>query len=211
MWLLLRAHQRCSGKPTQDYKDLYFKYTKGVRSYHGYVATATAALPQPCSMPRLLVTRPHGLYLAHVVRRHSTSRRSVTLGLAVCLVMLSRHLTHRPAMRAAATWPRSRNGSTSTTLCATTTSPPPRVWVPRLIARLITRLVVLLVVDYSTSRGLVVDYFASTARLGASARRVARHAARRTAHRRLLRLARARRRLLRLHRAFGCLGLSHGS
>jgi hypothetical protein len=32
--------------------------------------------------------------------------------------------------------------------------------VPRLVARLITRLVAPLVVDYSTSRRLVVDYFA---------------------------------------------------
>jgi hypothetical protein len=36
-----------------------------------------------------------------------------------------------------------------------------------------------LVVDDSASRRLVVDYFASTARPGASARRAARHAARR--------------------------------
>jgi hypothetical protein len=47
------------------------------------------------------------------------------------------------------------------------------------------RLVALLVVDYSASRRLVVaDYFAFAARPGASARRAARHAARR----RLLRL-----------------------
>jgi hypothetical protein len=37
-----------------------------------------------------------------------------------------------------------------------------------------TRLVAPLVVDYSASRRLVVDYFASAARLGASARRAAR-------------------------------------
>jgi hypothetical protein len=54
---------------------------------------------------------------------------------------------------------------------------------------------------------LEVDYFAFAARPGASARRAARHAARR----RLLRLAQARRRLLRLHRASGCLGTSCGS
>jgi hypothetical protein len=53
-----------------------------------------------------------------------------------------------------------------------TTSPPPRVRVPRHV----TRLVAPLVVDYS---GLVVDYFAYTARLGASARRAARHGVRR--------------------------------
>jgi hypothetical protein len=33
--------------------------------------------------------------------------------------------------------------------------------VPRHVARLVTRLAVLLVVDYSASRRLVVDYFAS--------------------------------------------------
>jgi hypothetical protein len=58
-----------------------------------------------------------------------------------------------------------------------TTSPPPCVQVHRHIASLI--------VDYSTSRRLVVDYFASAARPGASAR----HAARHTARRRLLRLS----------------------
>jgi hypothetical protein len=49
--------------------------------------------------------------------------------------------------------------------------------VPRHVARLVTRLVAPLVVDYSASPRLVVDY--STARPGASARRVARHATRR--------------------------------
>jgi hypothetical protein len=51
------------------------------------------------------------------------------------------------------------------------------------------RLVAPLVVDYSTSRRLVVDYFASAARLGASAHRAARRAARR----RLLCVTQARR------------------
>jgi hypothetical protein len=85
--------------------------------------------------------------------------------------------------------------------------------VPRHVARLVTRLVAPLVVDYSASRRLVVnyfayaarpsashvtrlvawlvaplvvDYFAYTMRPGASARRAARHAA----HRRLLRAPR---------------------
>jgi hypothetical protein len=49
--------------------------------------------------------------------------------------------------------------------------------VARHIARLGTRLVAPLVVDYSALRRLVVDYFASTARPSASARRAARHAA----------------------------------
>jgi hypothetical protein len=62
---------------------------------------------------------------------------------------------------------------------SSTTSPTPRVRVPRHVAR------------------LVVDYFAYAARPGASARRMARHP--------------ARRRLLHLRRASGCLGTSRGS
>jgi hypothetical protein len=71
----------------------------------------------------------------------------------------------------------------------------PRVQVPRLVTRLVAPLVVdyfasrRLVVDYFASRRLVVDYFAYATRLGALARRTARHAARRAARRRLLRLA----------------------
>jgi hypothetical protein len=59
------------------------------------------------------------------------------------------------------------------------TSPTSRHRMPRIVARLVTRLVAPLVVDYSTSCRLVVDYFTSAARPGASARRTARHAARR--------------------------------
>jgi hypothetical protein len=66
--------------------------------------------------------------------------------------------------------------------------------VARLVPRLVTRLVVPLVVDFSASRRLVVDYFTSAACPGASARRVARRA--------------ARSRQLRLRRASGCLGTS---
>jgi hypothetical protein len=44
----------------------------------------------------------------------------------------------------------------------------PRVRVPRQVARLVKRLVVPLVVDYSASRKLVVDYFPYAVRLGAS-------------------------------------------
>jgi hypothetical protein len=61
--------------------------------------------------------------------------------------------------------------------------------VARLVMRLITRLVAPLVIDYSASRRLVVDYFDSAAHPGASALRAAHHAARRDARRRLLRLA----------------------
>jgi hypothetical protein len=52
------------------------------------------------------------------------------------------------------------------------------------------RLVAPLVVDYSASHWLAVDYFVFAARPGASARHAARHAARRAARRRLLRLGR---------------------
>jgi hypothetical protein len=62
--------------------------------------------------------------------------------------------------------------------------------VPRHNARLVTRLVAPLVVDYSASRRLIVDYFASAARLGASARRAAHYTVRRAARRRLLRVTR---------------------
>jgi hypothetical protein len=55
--------------------------------------------------------------------------------------------------------------------------------VPRHVARLVTRLVAPLIVDYSASRRLVVDYFAYAARPGASARRAARRAVRCAAHR----------------------------
>jgi hypothetical protein len=72
------------------------------------------------------------------------------------------------------------------------------------------RLVALLVVDYSALRRLVVDYLASAKRPGASTRRASRHAARRAARRRILRLAQARHRLLRLRRASGCLSTSRG-
>jgi hypothetical protein len=94
---------------------------------------------------------------------------------------------------------------------SSTTSPPPRVRVPRHIARLVTRLVAPIVVDYSASRRLVVNYFASAARLGASARRAARHGACRAARRRVLHLMQAPHRLFRLRCASGCLGTLRGS
>jgi hypothetical protein len=81
--------------------------------------------------------------------------------------------------------------------------------VPQHVARLVTRLVAPLIVDYSASFRLVINYFAYAARPGASARRAAYHAARRAAHHAAHRAA--RRRLLRLQRASGCLGTSCGS
>jgi hypothetical protein len=98
-----------------------------------------------------------------------------------------------------------RQGSSSTT------SSSPRLRVPRLLSRLVTRLVAPLVVDYSASPRLVVDYFVFAAPPGASARRAAWHAACRAARHRLIRLTQAHRRLLLLRRASGCLGTSRGS
>jgi hypothetical protein len=109
----------------------------------------------------------------------------------------SRLLRLRRASECLGTSRGSSRGSSLTTPpragSSSTTSPPPRVRVPRIVARLVTR--------------LVVDYFAYAVRPSASARRMARHAARR----RLLRLAQARRRLLRLRRTSECLGTSRGS
>jgi hypothetical protein len=116
--------------------------------------------------------------------------------------------------RSSSTTPR-HAGSVSTTPpragSSSTTSPPSRVRVPRHVTRLVTRLVAPLVVDYSASRRLVIDYFAYTARLGTSARRTSRDAARHAARRRLLSLAQACRGLLSLGRVSGCLGTSRGS
>jgi hypothetical protein len=99
---------------------------------------------------------------------------------------------------------RDTSSTTSPRACSSsTTSPPPRVWVPRHVARLVTRLVV----DYFASRRLVIDYVTYATRPVASARR----AACRVTHRRLLHLAPDRRRLLRLRRTSGYLGTSHGS
>jgi hypothetical protein len=93
-----------------------------------------------------------------------------------------------------------REYSSSLSRLQRSTSPTPRARVPQHVARLVTRLVAplaLLVVDYLSSttsptpRGqvprhvawlvapLVVDYFTYAARLGASARRAARHGVRR--------------------------------
>jgi hypothetical protein len=123
-------------------------------------------------------------------------RRLLRLCRASGCLGTSRGSSRGSSRRSSSTTP-PRVGSSSTT------APPPHVRVPRHAARLVTRLVV----DYSASRRLVVDYFAYAASPGASARRVAHLAARHQ----LLRLAQARRRLLQLRRAFGCLGTSRGS
>jgi hypothetical protein len=103
----------------------------------------------------------------------------------------------------------SRRSSSTTTPRAgssSTTPPPPCVRLPWHVVRLVMRHVAPLVVDYSASRRLVVDYFASVARPGASACRAARRAARCQ----LLCLAQTRRRILRLRRTSVCLDTSRG-
>jgi hypothetical protein len=183
----------------------------------------------------------HQLYYAYVVHpdapsRRSTSSQSVALARTVCPVIPLCVVTIRLAAatdilrlrRASGCLGTSRGSSRGSSRRSSSITPPhagsssitsplPRVRVPRHIARLIAPLVV----DYSASRRLVVDYFPSATRPGASARRAAHHAARRGARRRILRLVRARRRqlhlaqvrrrLLRLRCPSGCLGTSRGS
>jgi hypothetical protein len=136
----------------------------------------------------------HQLYRAHAVHpdapsRRSTSCQSVALALAVCPVIPLCVMTIRLAAatdilhlvqarrrllrlrRASGCLGTSRGSSCGS---SSTTSPTPCVRVPRHVARLVT--------------WLVVDYFDYTARPGASARRVAHHAA----YRRLLSAPRLR-------------------
>jgi hypothetical protein len=100
----------------------------------------------------------------------------------------SRHSSSTLRLRRASECLSTSRGSSrgSSRRSSSTTSPTPRVRVPWLVTRLVSP--------------LVVDY-AYAARLGASARCAARHAAHLT----------ARRRLLRLRRASGCLGTSRDS
>jgi hypothetical protein len=116
-------------------------------------------------------------YFTHTARSGASARRAVRRAARHRLLRIAqvrrRLLRPRRASRCLDT----SRGSSSTT------SPTPRVRVPRHVARL--------VVDYFAR--LVVDFFAYSARLG------------------VLRLAQARRRLLHLRRASGCLGTSRGS
>jgi hypothetical protein len=140
-------------------------------------------------------------YFAYAARPGASARRAarhVTRRRLLRLTQARRRLLH--LHRASGCFSTSRDlsrDSSSTTSpragLSSTTSPTPRVRVPRHIAWLVTR--------------LVIDYFTYTLRLVALARR----AACRVTHRRLLRLAQARRRLLRLRRASRCLGTSRGS
>jgi hypothetical protein len=153
----------------------------------------TSALRQPRRAPRLLVSG----------RTRSASTSSCTASTRHHSLGCSDLPRLRRASGCLGTW----RGSSRNSSRGSSSTPLPHVRVPRHVARLVTRLAVSLVVDYSASRRLVVDYFASATCPGASARRAARHAARH----RLLHLVQARCRLLCLRRASGCLGTSRGS
>jgi hypothetical protein len=191
------------------------------RDYSSPSCTGSTS-PTPCTAttrhPDCIASATRLGALARRVARHAARR--ATRSRLLCLAQARRRLlrlrrasgclgtslgSSRGLSRRSSSTSPPRAGSVSTT------SPTPRVRVPRHLARLFTRLVALLVVDYSASRRLVVNYFAYAARPGASARRAARHTACRAARRQLLRLAHARRQLLRQCRASGCLGTSRGS
>jgi hypothetical protein len=125
-------------------------------------------------------------YFAFAARPGASARRA-----AHCRLLRLRRVsgcfgTSRGSLRHSSSTTSPRAGSSSTT------SPTPRVWVPRHVVRLVMRLVV----NCFASRRLLVDYFAYATRPCASACRAVHQA--------------ARRRLLHLRRASGCFGLSRG-
>jgi hypothetical protein len=161
----------------------------------------TLALLQQRRAPRLLVSRSHRLYFSYAVRRdysssrlhrlyyayavhldassrRSTSRQTVALALAVCLVIPLCVVTTRLVVATDTLRLRRASGCLGTShglscgssrRLSSTTSTTPRVRVPRHVARLVTWLIA----------PLIIDYFAYAARPGASARHATRHAAHR--------------------------------
>jgi hypothetical protein len=119
----------------------------GDASEYDYSSFCASALPHQHRAPRLLVSWSHLFYINNAVRRdYSSPGCTDSTSAMTCDRDYSFH---------------GNTGSTSTTPCAAATSssyragstlPMPRIWVPRLLAR------------------LVVDYFAYAAHLGASAR-----------------------------------------
>jgi hypothetical protein len=172
----------------------------------------TSALRQPRRAPRLLVSgctrststppcaattrlRLHALYVNLVVRRDysspghtcSTSTSSCTASTRLhspgCsnlprLLRLHRASGCLGTSRGSSCGSSRRSSSTTLPRPGSSSTTPPCVRVPPHVAQLVMRLVA----------PLIVDYFAYTARPGASARRAARH----MAHRRLLRAPRLR-------------------
>jgi hypothetical protein len=157
------------------------------------LSSTTSPTPRvrvPRHVARLVVD-----YFTYAMRLVASARHAachVTHRRLLRLVQARRRLLR---LRCASGWLRTSRGllrdSSSTTSPRTgsssTTSPTPRVRVPRHVARLVMQ--------------LVVDYFDYAARPGASARRAAHHATRRAACRRLLSLRCSSR----------CLSTSHGS
>jgi hypothetical protein len=150
----------------------YFASRRLVVDYFAY-ATRSGASARRAARRRLLHLR----------------RASGCFGTSRGLSRDSSSTTSPRAGSSSTTSPRAGSSSTTSTRAglSSTTSTTPRVRVLWHIARLVTRLVM----------PLVIDYFTYTACPGASARRAARHA--------------ARRQLLQLCRASQCLGTSRGS
>jgi hypothetical protein len=146
-------------------------------------------------MPRVWVTRHITRlvvdYFSHAARLGASARRAARRRLLRLRRMFGCLGSSLGTSRGSSSTTSPRAGS------SWTTSPTPRVRVPRHVAQLVTR--------------LVVDYFDYAARPGASARRAAHHATRCSARRRLFHLVQARRSLLRLRRVPGCHGTSRGS
>jgi hypothetical protein len=156
-----------------------------------YSLLGCTALRQPSCTPWVVVSRLQRLYINYAARPGASARRAV------------RHTARRAARRRLLRLAQARrrllrlrrtSGCLSTSCgssrrlssttppragSSSTTSAPLRVRVPRHVARFVTRLVAPLVVDYSASRRLVVDYFVFAARPGASARRATCHGVRR--------------------------------
>jgi hypothetical protein len=160
-----------------------------------YSSPASRALRQPRRAPRVLfITLPAAaMYLNSAARPGASARcaarhaaRSAARRRLLRLAQAHRRLLHC-ASGCLGTSHGSSRGSSRRSSSTTPPGPgssstsPPRIQVPRHVARLVTRLVAPVVVDYSSSPRLIVDY--STARPGASARRAARDAARRAARR----------------------------
>jgi hypothetical protein len=124
-----------------------------------------------------LVTRLVVDYFTYAARPRASARRADRHAARCRLLRLRRASRCLSSLCDSSLTTSPRAGSSSTT------SPTPRVRVPRHVARLVTR--------------LVVDYFGYATRPGASARRAARHV--------------ARRRLLHLRRASDCFGTSRES
>jgi hypothetical protein len=194
---------------TEDVREYCFIYFRPHQIRHASRCNSSTSTMSCTTTTRVW---PQRLYINYVVHHRLTSHQSVALALAVCPVIplcvvttrlaaatdilrlrrasgclgTSRGSSRGSSRRSSSTTP-PRAGSSSTTPrhagSSLTTSPPPRVRVPRHVARLVMPLVALLVVDYSASHRLVIDYSASAAHPGASSCRTACHEARRAARR----------------------------